>query len=229
MGTFFCPYCGAKVENDNLKTNFGNVCQVAHRETPQSSIITKGQLTLAGWLSITNAAVTIPIVILSVFMAVKGGSGAKITQVVLTLISLGLFVYVFSSLKRLLNFLFQFHDVDTYILLLIWGNVGFSILGALSLGSGKLETVVSVLSVVAFIAFGILFMIFAIRILRLSDNLFGLLKPFSYISIGTGICFATLVLFPLGLIGSIASDVILGIIFFKEAENWKKRGVRYDL
>lgn len=180
--------------------------------------ITKEQFNLAGWLSITNAAVTIPIVIMSVFLAAVGGTGGKVIQATLTLISLGLFVYIFSSLRKLLNYRFQFHDVDTYISVLIWVNVVLSILSILSLSSSEIEKAVSVLSVVALIPFGIVFIVFAIRILRLSDNLFGLLKPFSYTSIASGLCFATIVLIPLGLIASVAADIILGIIFFRATE-----------
>lgn len=180
--------------------------------------ITKERLNVAGWLSITNAVVTIPLVVISVFLVAIGGAGGKIIQAALTLASLGLFVYIFWSLRNLLNSRFQFHDVDTYISALIWGNVVISILSVLSLVGGGLEIAVNLLSIVALIPFGIVLIVFAIRILRLSDDLSGFLKPFSYTSIATGVCFATIILIPLGLIASAASDVILGMIFFRAAE-----------
>ena len=67
----------------------------------------------------------------------------------------------------------------------------------------------------ALIPFGIIFIVFAIKLLRLPDNLFGLLKPFSYTSIATGFCFATIFLIPLGLVASTIADMILAIIFFR--------------
>lgn len=56
------------------------------------------------------------------------------------------------------------------------------------------------------------------RLLRLSGNLYGLLKPFSYTQIVSGICFITVFLSPVGIIAGAAADVILGVIFFRAGE-----------
>jgi len=146
-----------------------------------------------------------------------GGAGAKFSRAILTAAGLGLFLYVISSMKKLLNSRFRFHDVDIYILLLIWGNVILCILSLLSLGSRRLEFVLSYLSMVAFIAFGILSIMFATRLLRLSGNPYGLLKPFSYTQIVSGICFITVFLSPVGIVAGAVADVILGVIFFRAA------------
>ena len=94
---------------------------------------TKGQLHLAGWLSITNAAVTIPIAGLFFFLTAMGGAGAKMLEVALNVISLGLFVYVFATLRTLLNSQFKFYHVDTYISLIICISVIVTLLDVLSL------------------------------------------------------------------------------------------------
>jgi hypothetical protein len=180
--------------------------------------ITKGQLNLAGWLSITSALFAIPSIAMSWFLDTIGGEGAKLSQAILTLVSLGLFLYVIISLKKLLNYRFQFHDVDIYISLLIWGNVVLAAVSLLSLGSRGLEWAMSALSLIAFIVFGILSIMLATRLLRLSGNLYGLLKPFCYITIVSGICFITVLLSPIGIIAGAVADVILGIIFFRAAE-----------
>jgi hypothetical protein len=70
---------------------------------------------------------------------------------------------------------------------------------------------------VAFIAFGILSIMFATRLLRLSGNLYGLLKPFSYTQIVSGICFITVFLSPVGIVAGAVADVMLGVIFFRAA------------
>jgi hypothetical protein len=75
-----------------------------------------------------------------------------------------------------------------------------------------------ILSIIAFIFFGILSIMFAKRLLRLSGNLYGLLKPFCYITIVSGICFITVFLAPVGIIAGAVTDVILGVIFFRAAE-----------
>jgi len=146
------------------------------------------------------------------------GTGAKLSQAILTIVSLGLFIYIVSSLKKLINSRFQFHDVDIYISLLIWGNLILCILSILSLESIRLEFVFRYLSMIALIIFGILSIMFATRLLRLSGNLYGLLKTFCYTQIVCGICFITVFLLPAGIIVGAVSDVILGVIFFRAAE-----------
>ena len=181
--------------------------------------VTKEQLHLAGWLSITNAIFAIPCIAMSWFLETIGGTGAKLSQAILTLVSLGLFVYVISSLRKLLNSGFQFHDIDTYISLLIWGNVALTMLSVLSLGSRRLEIAMNILTMIAFVYFGILSLMFATRLLRLPGGLYGLLKPFCYITIISGICFITVILSPVGIVVGAVGDVILGIIFFKQPNN----------
>jgi hypothetical protein len=180
--------------------------------------MTKDRLNLAGWLSITSALFAIPSIVMSWFLESMEGSGAKVSQALLTAVDLGLFLYVISSLKKLLNARFRFHDVDIYISLLIWGNVILCILSILSLESMRLEFVFRHLSMIALIIFGILSIMFATRLLRLSGNLYGLLKPFSYTQIVCGICFTTVFLLPVGIIAGAVADVILGVIFFRAAE-----------
>lgn len=176
--------------------------------------INKEQLNFAGWLSIISALIAI-IVFIMTFQSVKESKDIKI---LLTLISLGIFIYIFLSLRRLLNGRFKFHDVDMYISVLIWGNVILSFSDMAFLIYGETDMIPSVILVVAFVLLQIVYIIFALKILRLSDNLFGLLKPFSYTSIAGGICLASIVLIPLGLIVSAAADVILGMIFFRAAQ-----------
>jgi len=176
--------------------------------------ITKEQLQFAGWLAIVSAFVTFIVFV----MTLKNVTEAKAIKVLLILISVGSFVYVFLSLRKMLNIRFEFHDVDTLISVLIGSNVVLSALNIVSLGYSELESILSGFFVVAFILFAILYIIFAIRMLRLTDNLYGLLKPFSYTSIATGICFASIIMIPFGLIASSVSDIILGIIFFRAAQ-----------
>lgn len=180
--------------------------------------MTKEQLNRAGWLSITSALFAIPDIVMSMYLDTIEGTGAKLSQAILTIVSLGLFIYIVSSLKKLINSRFQFHDVDIYISLLIWGNVILCILSILSLESIRLEFVFRYLSMIALIIFGILSIMFATRLLRLSGNLYGLLKAFCYAQIVCGICFITVFLLPVGIIVGAVADVILGVIFFRAAE-----------
>jgi hypothetical protein len=180
--------------------------------------ITKKQLDLAGWCSITNALIAVPSLAMSWFLDTAEGMGPRLSQALLTVIGLGLFLYVISSLRKLLNIRFKFHDVDTYISLMIWGNVVLATLSLLSLGSERLESLMGVLIVIALIFFGILSIMFATRLLRLSGSLYGLLKAYSYTTVVSGICLITVFLLPLAIILGAVADVVLGVIFFRAAE-----------
>jgi hypothetical protein len=102
--------------------------------------------------------------------------------------------------------------------LMIWGNIVLAILSLLSLGTGKLESFMETLTVAALIVFGILSIMFATRLLRLSGNLYGLLKAFCYTTIMSGICLVTVFLLPVAILAGAVADVILGVVFFRAAE-----------
>jgi len=177
-------------------------------------------LKLAGWLSITNGILTIPISAMSVFLVSQPDSSAKLLNMILGGVSFILFIFVFLSLKGLLNARFGFHDTDIFITMLIW-------LNALSLAFPFLELfpaldkLAEVVPLVLTELIGIVLIIFGIRLLRVPDTLHGLLKPFVYTSIATGVCFVSIVLMLVGLLVGIAADIILGVIFLRFAESGK--------
>ena len=180
--------------------------------------ITKKQLDLAGWFSITNALIAIPSLAMSWFLETVKGIGPRLSQAILTVVGLGLFLYVIYSFRRLLNGRFKFHEVDIYISLMIWGNVVLAVTSLLSLGTSKLESFMESLTVAALIVFGILSIMFATRLLRLAGDLYGLLKAFCYTTIMSGICLVTIFLLPVAILAGAVADVILGVIFFRAAE-----------
>jgi hypothetical protein len=180
--------------------------------------MTKKQLDLAGWCSITNALIAIPSLAMSWFLETVKGIGPRLSQAILTVVGLGLFLYVIYSLRGLLNSRFKFHEVDVYISLMIWGNVVLAAISLLSLGTGQLESFMEILTVAALIVFGILSIMFATRLLRLSGSLYGLLKPFCYVTIGSGIFLVTVFLLPVAILAGAVADIILGVIFFRAAE-----------
>ncbi|MBM4348669.1 MAG: hypothetical protein FJ106_02100 [Deltaproteobacteria bacterium] len=180
--------------------------------------ITKRQLTLAGWLSMTSAIFAIPSIAMSWYLEEMGGAGAKLSQAILTLVSLGLFLSVIISLRKLLNYRFQFHHADLSISLLIWGNVILAAFGLLALESQGFESLMNILSMVSLIIIGILAIMFGTRLLQFSGSFYGLLKPFCYTTIASGICLITVFLTPVGIIVGAVSDVILATIFFRAAE-----------
>jgi hypothetical protein len=180
--------------------------------------MTKGQLTLAGWLSMTSAIFAIPSIAMSWLLEEMGGEGARLSRAIMTLVNLGLFLYVNISLRKLLNYRFKFHQVDIYISMLIWGNLVLAAFSLLALGSPQFEWIHNILSIVSSIIFGILAIMFGTRLLQFPGNLYGLLKPFCYTTIASGICFITVFLVLVGIVVGAVSDVILATIFFRAAE-----------
>ncbi|MBM4128558.1 MAG: hypothetical protein FJ243_00395 [Nitrospira sp.] len=175
--------------------------------------ITRERLNFAGWLSIASAILTI-VYLARIQNAMESSRDIK---TVMTIISMVLFCYLFSTLRKLLNLRFSFHEVDFYISVLIWGYVVICFLSIYSFGAGEGETALTNFLTVTSIVFEIFIIIFSIKMLRFPGNLYGLLKPFCYTMIAAGICLISLILIPLGLIASAAADIILGMIFFRAA------------
>ena len=175
----------------------------------------------AGWVCIASAVTTFPILIISFSLSGESHPASSI----LSFISLGLFIYIFHSLRRLLNEVFDFHLVDTHIMVMIWINVGVTVISAIV---AQPDASFAILALIALVAFGIVMIAFAIALMKLEDQLAGLLKPFCYLSIAQGVCTASIILIPLGLLTSVAADVLLALIFFRTADRVsanKDRGI----
>ena len=84
--------------------------------------------------------------------------------------------------------------------------------GELSLDA---EPHLSFVDKVLYIPFGLLTITFGVVLLKLKDDLFGLLRPYVFATIGSGVCGATLILAPVGNLAAAAAYVILGMIFLR--------------
>lgn len=176
----------------------------------------KEQLRIAGCLAVTNATVTISIFIIRNFLDLADSIKLNIINIFLTLLSLGLFIYVFLALKKLLNHWFQFYESDRFIYLIIGGNVLCSTIGIWLFNNDTLMALI--LTTFILITLGIIYIIFAIKLFNLEDNLYGLLIPFAFTIMINGLCFVSVILLPLTLVVRVVSDVILGIVFFRAVE-----------
>lgn len=147
----------------------------------------RARLKLAGWASIISAIITIPT--FGLLMCLEGLSDikSKIIKIALLIIDFGLFVYIYLSFKMLLNCQFRFYKVNFWIWILIYSSIAILIFSVLSLASSIIEKMYNTISLSISIIFGIVYIIFAIKILNLPNTLFGLLKPFSYTSVINGV------------------------------------------
>ena len=180
--------------------------------------MTPEQFIRAGRLAIVNAVITIPLFLLSIMLGLQGDYGARALQTILMVASTLLFIYIILALKELINSRHGFHDTDILIKIQIWANIALTVFSMLGLLSQTLQEAGGIFALFLIVPLGIVQAFFGYRLLRLPDKLHGRLKPFCYLSIATGFCFAVVVLIPLGLITSAAADVVLGKILIRGGE-----------
>lgn len=188
----------------------------------------KSTYTLAGWLAIGAAVLALPLIFLGIMVDVATRRGSEMVPAFLLLFAcvnvahLTMLVYAFARLRHLLNERFGFHAVDTLIVAIIVINIAIvsvSIVSRIGLLAGLLPEALApvALGVMVLLAvpLAILGIVFAVKLLGLQDDLHGLLKPYAYTSIAASICFATVILAPLGMVVAAASTAILGAILLK--------------
>ncbi len=178
----------------------------------------------AGWLSIANAVLTVPTIALGFLLDYLARSSpvGNILQIALSILFCALAVYILYVFKNLLNVRYQFHIANNIILVLIWINIIFTITGLpkyLMPGVGTVKLTSEIIGAVLFYLLGIITIIFGVKLLKLKDDLFGLLKPFAYINIVSGVCIISILLLPIGLLCAVTAYIIQGIIFLRAAED----------
>ncbi len=129
-----------------------------------------------------------------------------------------LFILVTKLMKKLLNQHYSFHNTDREIDLMIMANVGAGILVYLGVFFPPLKEILGIAAMVVMVFLGIVQVQFGYRLLKLQNDLGGILKPFCYSNMITGICIASVVLILVGVVISAISDLMLGTIFFSVAK-----------
>jgi hypothetical protein len=181
----------------------------------------------AGWLALTAAVLVLPLFVLGFLVQPQWPKLAfplLFAYVPVVVLQTAFAVFALFWFRRLLNNRFHFHDTDGLIVTII---IGAIILGAIGLAAkiGVLFVPKSALVAAGLLALvpvimvglplAILSIIFAVRLLRLQDDLCGLLKPFAYTTIAAGACFLTIILAPLGFLVDAVSNALLGMIFLR--------------
>jgi hypothetical protein len=187
------------------------------------SIETRGnnRYALAGWLAIAQSVLLVPEIGVAVLADTLLGTSpfVRIALAPIHVVSMIVGIYVLYMFRDLLGRRFGFHRTDSLLLVLIGANVVFIVLGVIGLVLGLLfgaiEGLFDLLSLVLFVPYNILVIALGIRLLSLEDDLFGLLKPFVFMTITSGVLAATVLLAPLGLLAHVAALIILGMVFLR--------------
>ena len=187
---------------------------------------------MVGWLSITSAVLLFPSMLLGIILEVVSGPvvlALLIPYVLLFSLSIGMSLYALYRFKGLLNDRYQFHDVDNLItaIVILGGVFSVAAISARVMGTFLGINVqdphtlipVAIGGAVFFALVGlplsILSIIFAVKLLRLRDDLGGLIKPYAWTTIVASALFATFILAFLGFFLDAACSVILGLIFLR--------------
>lgn len=175
--------------------------------------------TAAGWLAILQAVMLLPEMGLSVYLDLlsRTHSFLKVVLAVMHIINLPLGVFVLLTLRKLLNERHSFHRVDGMILALVGCNLASMSIGLVGL-SASFEMVMAVAALVVLLIYSVINLGFAARILKLKDDLFGLLRPFAYLTIAASVLALTVILAPLGLLASTGALIVMGMIFLRARE-----------
>ncbi|MDO9069873.1 MAG: hypothetical protein Q7W05_15650 [Deltaproteobacteria bacterium] len=184
--------------------------------------LTSKTLKTGGLLAMASAFLSLPLAYLSFKLAGSTNSYANEIQTFIQTSGTLIFVTIILYLKRLLNSLFKFHDTDKNFGLMIIASMAT---GAVTIGIFSFPTLKESLEtvVIAILVFqGIVQVQFGYKLLKLPDDLSGMLKPFCYANMATGILLASIILIPIGILASAISDLMLGTIFFNISKSLKK-------
>jgi hypothetical protein len=133
-----------------------------------------------------------------------------------------LFVAITLMLKRFLNRLFAFNIADQSIDLMVITSIvaGLVILGGICYP--KIKEAAEMVALIMMVIQGVLQSQLGYKLLQLPNNLGGMLKPFCYLNMATGVCLASLVLMLVGVVLSALSDLMLATIYFTIAKELKE-------
>lgn len=190
--------------------------------------MTSRDLKTAGSLAMASAFLTLPLAYLSLTLEGRTDSYANEIQTFLQAFGTLIFIAIILYLKRFLNSLLQFHDTDKSIDLMVMASMatGAVTIGIFSFPALK-ESLVSVVIVILVLQ-GIVQAQFGYKLLKLPSDLGGILKPYCYSNLATGILLATVILIPLSMVVSAISDLMLGTIFFNMSKLMKEHEMKIE-
>jgi len=172
-------------------------------------------LKIAGWLAMASAFLTIPLEYVSSSLDAGTDLKATVLETIIQVFGTILFLTITLYLKRFLNCIFNFRAADTTIDLMIITGIVAGVLSLAGIYITPLKESIGYAEIGILMVQGIVQAQFGYKLFKLPYDLGGMLKPFCYANIATGILLATIVLIPFGIVVSAVSDLMLGTIFFK--------------
>jgi hypothetical protein len=174
-------------------------------------------LKAAGMLAMVSAVASLPLFLLSLAFEGRHDDAARTMQLLLQGVGTVIFVALTAILRNFLARNCLFKKADAIILCLIILNLIYAAASSASLYIPKAgEQYQSILAALV-VLMGIAQAGLGMRLFVLENDLGGMKRLYCWLNIITGICLASLLLIPLGIVTSAVGDVMLGTIFFQEA------------
>ncbi len=142
-------------------------------------------------------------------------TGPFLIAALLALVNFAIFIFLFTTLKRLLNERYHFLEADHPIYALIGLNViavAIILLPVFGLG----YSLFSLLSKGLAVAGGLFWIWLALRLLKLPPGQIKMLKYYTWFVAAVGVSFVSILLIPLGSLLNLVADILLGVIFIQE-------------
>lgn len=174
-------------------------------------------LRAAGMLAMASAVLTLPMFLYSLQLEGRHDESARTMQLLLQGIGTLIFVALTTTLRGFLGRNCAFGKAGAIILALIILNLVYAAASSVLLFNPEMGDRLQPVLAALVILLGIAQAGLGMRLFALDNDLGGMKRPYCWLNIATGVCLASLLLIPLGIITSAVGDVMLGTIFFQEA------------
>ena len=162
----------------------------------------------------SSAFLTLPVVYVSYKLDKMADFVSTVIQTVIAIAGVILFTLIVLYLKRFINGFFQFHNTDRNLEIMMGANIVVTVLTLVAIFYSQLKESIEYVVLAVIVTQGIIQIQFGYKLLKLPNDLGGMLKPFCYANMATGILMASVILIPVGIVVSAVSDLMLGTIFF---------------
>lgn len=181
----------------------------------------RNEYSKAGWAALAAAALTPAMLATGVALDVVSDAHPLLlaTFAVVAPAHTGLGIFALHRFRHLLGEQFGSHATDRLISILIGGALAIlavTLPGRLALGSGWLPRSSALgFSVALFLVavpVAIATIVFAVKLRHLEGDATGHLRPYANATLAAGVCFATFLLSPIGLLLNTVAQVFLGLL-----------------
>lgn len=184
---------------------------------------------MAGWLAIASAALLLPAMVLSIFTDIIFQRshvlpvGLAMIYFLVTVAQALCSLYALYRFRDYINEHFDFHETDGLITCILIGAMAITsvaLVGKVVVWSGvDLMVTIAFLGMLLLVGIplSIISIIYAVKLLQLPSDLGGFLKPMVVVNIIACVCFLLVILAPLGLLLTAAGDLIMGLVFLRQA------------